>query len=210
MDIGRNVNGRLSTQVTHDCRVFHVAPKKQIWIQPSPSAPTYIYSYVSRYDDGRGVFTTRHFTYNLHDVAVNGNDIYVAEGPYIGKLSPDTDKDMGIQMETRITGPNRLPHKRRTIVMNRNIVTHNRLPGQMTVKVGKKTTVLTLNGNGEQSIEDKGDEQIEEANEPIDTGDGYTKNLRPSCGSNRSVQVDIHVTQGAIALRQLEYDYLEV
>ncbi len=207
-DEGLNVNGRLSQEIVNEqCRLYHLPSRKQIWIRPAEGNKVYIYSYVARHDDGRGVFTIRTFAHPFYDVIEVDNTVYVAYGNKIGRFNEISDKDDGQQIVTHIVGKNQLPRMRRLIVMNRNIVTSNRASGEIDVKVGKKTKTLLLSSGSKQIAEDN--REIVNVTESI-VQDGYLKNLRPSCGSNRSVQTDITVTKGAIALRQLEYDILEV
>ena len=207
-DEGININGRLSKEIVdNQCRLYHLPSRKQIWIRPAEGRKIYIYSYVPRHEDGRGVFTTRVFAHPFCDVVEIDNEVYVAYGNKIARFNENSDKDDGEQIVTHIVSKNQLPTMRRLIVMNRNIITSNRVNGIIDVKVGKKTKTLPLSSGSSPAAEDN--RAIADANESI-AQDGYLKNLRPSCGSNRSVQAEITVKKGAIALRQLEFDVLEV
>ena len=57
----------------------------------------FIYHYLPRYNDGRGVFTSRKFTYSINSVVSVDKDVYVAYGNKIGILDESIDTDDGVQ-----------------------------------------------------------------------------------------------------------------
>ena len=77
-EIGLNINAQLTTITSEQARMWHVPERKQLWIKPGKNQDIFIYHYLPRYEDGRGVFTSRSFVHNLHDVLTVGKDVYIA------------------------------------------------------------------------------------------------------------------------------------
>lgn len=204
---GININGQIMRNMDVNCQLWHIPSRKQIWIKTQNLPTIYIYHYIPRYEDGRGAFTSRELSYVLNDVCDNESGTYIAYGNTIAKLSPNVDTDDGIQITTTIIGANRLASKHSILVMNRLCVLYNRIPGYGLLTCGKKTKQIDFLG-ATTAIYDA-TAPIADSDAPIYTLD-YTRSYRVGGGSNKSVQVSLIIPKGAVSLRQLDYEYLEV
>lgn len=204
---GLNINPWLIGNVDTHCQIWRVVSRKQLWIKTQNSPIVFLYHYLPRYQDGRGAFTSRTFSHILNDVCEVEDTVYVAYGNKIGVLSPSTDLDDNQQIETSFTSGTRLSLIRGIVIMNRLIVTHNVLAGYGKLTIGKTVKDLII-GNGSPYIYDA-NEYIYDANEYINL-DSYTRNHRFSEAYNKDVQIKVFIQKGAISLRGLTYQFIEV
>lgn len=204
---GLNIDPVIIGNIDDTCELWHVPPKKQIWLKVQGDKRVYMYHYVPRYSDGRGAFTVRTMAYNLHDVCCVGDTVYVAYGNKIGLLDDSTDLDDTMQIQTAITSRNKLASKHSILVMNRLFVSNNLIDGYGTIKCGKKTKTLvfaTKSGYAYDATEYAYDADY------YAYLDEYTRSYKVGGGSNKSVQVQIIVQKGAVSIRLFNYQYLEV
>jgi hypothetical protein len=206
-EAGLNINAWIAKNIDSNCQLWHVQSKKQIWVKTQNDKRVYLYHYIPRYDDGRGAFTVRSFTYDLNDVCEVGSNVYVAYGNKIGILDINTDLDDTKQIMTVIKGPNRLAQKHAILVMSKLFVSRNILAGYGTLQIGKKQKNLTFTASSQKIYGNK--TKIYGNTAKLATS-SYTRMYKVGGGSNKSVQVTIIVQKGAIAVRELNYDYLEV
>ena len=204
---GLNINALVVKNLDSNCEMWHVPPKKQIWLKTQNDNRIYMYHYIPRHSDGRGAFTVRTMSYQVHDVYCVGDNVYVAYGNKIGVLDASTDLDDTTQIQTAITGANRLASQHSILVMNRLFVSYNLLPGTGSIKCGKKTKTLTFTSDSPYAYYATG--YAYDATEYA-YAYAYTRSYKVGGGSNKSVQVQILVQSGAISLRQMQYQYLEV
>lgn len=204
---GLAVNTIMAEQVTSDARIWYVPSKQQIWISPNGKNTIYLYHYLPRYNDGRGAFTTRTTVYPIHDVLDYGGKVYVACGNTVALLDKSKDTDCGAQIRSTIIGSNRLATKHSILVMNRLLVTHNRKPGVMTLKCGKKAKQIEI-GTADPIVYYVTDAVVNH-NEPV-AAESKTRSYKVGGGSNKEVQLLLTVEKGAVSLRNLSYEYLEV
>ena len=204
---GLNINAWAAKNIDSNCQVWHVQPKKQIWIKTQNDKRIYIYHYIPRYSDGRGAFTARQFTNQINDVCSVGGTVYLACGNKIGVLDSSVDTDDGVQIQTAITGNNKLTQKHSILVMNRNFVTYNIIDGYGTIQCGKKPKTVTFSANSPDIYGDMNDIF---GNTKDIYSDAYTRSYKVGGGSNKSVQLSILVQKGAVSIRQFDYQYLEV
>jgi hypothetical protein len=205
---GLNINSQISSSVDESCRMWRLPSRKQIWIKPSKSSRIYIYHYIPRYPDGRGAFTVRDFSYEVNDLMELDGKIYIAYYNKIGILDETLDTDDDNQIETVIMGGNKLTSKHTILVMNRNFVCNNILPGQGIIQCGKKPKPITFQAGSTDIYGDADD--IAGSTSPIDVGNAYTRSYKVSGGSCKSVQPLLHVETGAVSLKTFDYKYLEV
>lgn len=204
---GININAWVIKNIDDNCEIWHVPPKKQIWVKTQNDNRIYIYHYMPRYPDGRGTFTVRTMAHSLHDVCSVGDSVYVAYGNKIGVLDIATDLDDDVQIQTSIVGANKLASQHSILVMNRLFISHNVLSGIGTIKCGKKTKTLVFSSDSPYAYD-----AVEYAYDSIDSAytDDYTRSYKVGGGSNKSVQVKVLVQSGAISIRDMQYQYLEV
>lgn len=206
-ETGLNINAWIAKNVDQNCQLWHVQPKKQIWIKSQNDNRIYLYHYIPRYQDGRGSFTVRTFKYALNDVCTVGGDVYIAYGNKIGILDNSNDLDDDMQIQTVIQGPNRISTKRSILIMAKNFVAKNIVPGYGTLQIGKKIKNLTFLSSSPKVY---GNKAKVYGNKNKVVGNSFTRYYKVGGGSNKNVQVTVVVQKGAVALRQLDYDYLEV
>lgn len=206
-ETGLNINAWVAKNVDSNCQLWHVQPKKQIWLKTQNDNRVYLYHYIPRYPDGRGAFTVRSFKYSLNDVCCVGANVYIAYGNKIGILSTATDLDDDMQIQTVIKGNNHLPGKRSILIMQKNFVAENFIPGNGTLQIGKKIKNLVF---GSSSPKVYGNTTKVYGNKMKVYADNYTRYYKVGGGSNKSVQVTVLIQKGAIAVRKLDYDFLEV
>jgi hypothetical protein len=204
---GLNINAWIAKNIDANCQIWHVQPKKQLWVKCQNDKRIYLYHYIPRYNDGRGAFTVRTFTNQLSDVCCVGSGVYVAYGNKVGILDASTDQDDGEQIQTAITGNNKLTQKHSILIMSWILVTRNIVSGYGTVKCGKRTRSINFSSN---SPDVYGDIDDVYGNTADVYTDDYTRKYKVGGGSNRSVQLQILVQKGAISVRKFDYDYLEV
>lgn len=204
---GLNINAWIAKNIDSNCQLWHVQSKKQIWVKCQNDKRIYLYHYIPRYSDGRGAFTVRSFKYQLNDVCTVGSNIYIAYGNKIGILDIGTDLDDNKQIQTIIKGPNRLPQKHRLLIMQKNFVAQNILSGYGVLTVGKKAKNLIFSASSPKVYRNTAKVY---GNTVKVKADAYTRYYKVGGGSNRSVQINLLVQKGAISVRQLDYQYLEV
>ena len=204
---GLNINAWIAKNIDSNCQVWHVQPKKQIWIKTQNDKRIYIYHYIPRYSDGRGAFTARQFTNQINDVCSVGGTVYAACGNKICVLDSSADTDDGVQIQTAITGNNKLTQKHSILVMNRNFVSYNIIDGYGTIQCGKKPKNVSFTASSPDIYGNMTD-VYGDVNSIY--ADSYTRSYKVGGGSNKSVQLSILVQKGAISVRQFDYQYLEV
>lgn len=207
---GLNVNSVLSQIITKNCKMWHLPSKKQIWIAPGDTTKpglVYIYHYSARYEDGRGVFTTRTFKHDLTDVVEADDKVFISYGACIGVLDPTIDTDGDDQIETIMIGQERLASKHSILVMNRLLITNNRIAGWCQLQCGKKTKTIPLSDGTHYVADYKMPVQV--ATSYIED-EPYTRSYKVGGGSNKTVQIKLRVPKGSISLRTMDYEYLEV
>jgi hypothetical protein len=206
-DEGISVNSALMNNMDSNCNMWHIPSRKQIWIKTQTDSAIYIYHYIPRHSDGRGVFTTRSLQHDLSSVCDNGKHVYIAYGNKIGMLDSTLDTDDSKQIVTHILGANRLAPEHFILVMKCLLVTHNMIPGHGTIRVGRKAKKVEFPSDALSADADT--TSIDSATRDIVT-DNYTRSFRVGGGSNRNVQPEIIVEKGAVSIRQFHYKYLEV
>lgn len=207
-ETGLNINSYLLKYITKDCEMWHVPNRKQLWIKPYNGVGVFIYHYLPRYNDGRGVFTARRFTHDIHSIVSIEKDVYVAYGNKIGILDESIDTDDGVQIETSIVSGNRLASGQFILIMNYNFITHNIIDGYGTIGISnKKPKPISFAGKTIKTF--YATMKTATANIKMNAND-YTKEHKIGGGANRNVQFKILVKKGAISLRQLDYTYEEV
>lgn len=204
---GLNINAWIAQNVDANSQIWHVQSKKQLWIKTQNDKRVYLYHYQPRYPDGRGAFTTRTFSNQLNDVCCVGNVVYVAYGNKIGKLDSTLDTDDGVQIQTVIKGANRISTKRSRLIMTKRMVVRNIISGYGTVQFGKRTENLTFSASSPKLY---GNKAKLYGNKTKLTSSAYTKYFKVGGWLNKTAQVIIIVQKGAIAIRQLDYEYLDV
>ncbi|WP_196595314.1 hypothetical protein [Pectinatus frisingensis] len=204
---GLNINAWIAQNIDSSCELWHVVNKKQIWLKTQNDNRIYIYHYIPRYSDGRGAFTVRTFSANLHAVCCVDKNVYVAYGNKIGILDNSVDTDDNNQIQTAIKGANRLASKHSILVMNRLLVSYNIIQGYGIIQCGKKIKQLIFSTNSPYIY---GNTAAIYGNTDYIYADAYTRSYKVGGGSNKNVQLQIIVQKGAISLRELSYQYLEV
>mgnify|MGYP000204354663 FL=1 len=179
-----------------------------MWIKPGKNQDIFIYHYLPRYDDGRGVFTSRSFVHDLHDVLTVGKDVYIAYGNKIGKLDAGIDTDDGEQITTSIVSGNRLAQRLFLLLFSYNFVSSNRIEGYGSITISdKRAKPVTFKAAGTKLY--YANEKLINATGRLNSNE-YTKVNKIGGGANRHLQIKIFVAKGAIALRQFDYTYEEV
>lgn len=209
VETGLAINSQLIRITDKTAAIWYVPSRKQLWVLPKEGADyIFIYHYLPRFSDGRGVFTTRSFTHDIHDVASVDHDVYIAYGNKVGILDESIDTDDGEQIQTSITSGNKLAQRLFLLLMNYTFVTSNKIPGYGSVTISKKKAKAVSFDVSEKRLYD--------ANDPLYTAttmlhnDTYTKVLKIGGGPNRALQIRILIAKGAVSLRQFDYTYAEV
>lgn len=207
-EIGLNINAQLTTITTEKARMWHIPGKKQLWIKPGKNQDVFIYHYLPRYEDGRGVFTSRRFVHDLHDVLTVGKEIYIAYGNKIGKLDSEIDTDNGKQITTSIVSGNRLAQRLFLLLFSYNFVSSNRIEGYGSITISDKLAKPVVFKAAATKLY-YANEKLINATGKLNSNE-YTKVNKIGGGANRHLQIKIFVAKGAIALRQFDYTYEEV
>lgn len=208
-ETGLNINAQLITLTDKTAAMWYVPTRKQLWILPSEKSEyIFIYHYLPRYPDGRGVFTTRAFSHPLHDVQNLDHDVYIAYGNKIGILDSSIDTDDGTQITTAITSGNMLAQRLFILLFNYTFVTSNKIPGYGTVEVSnKKSKGMKFDISDKRLYYET--EYLYDANKPL-ANESFTKFLKIGGGPSRSLQIRIYIAKGAVAIRQFDFSYSEV
>lgn len=213
-EAGININAQLAKNTDSTACIFHIQPKKQIMIRSQNENRVYLYHYLQRYPydeetGARGAFTTRSFKYVLNDISVVGSDVYIAYGNKIGILNQFTDLDDDMQIQTSIQGKNQLPVKRHLLIRSKSFFAKNLIAGNGSLKLGKKPAVQLTFSAGSPKVFGNTDKVFNNTNKVFaSTTTRYYK--IGGGGGNNSLQVQIIVQKGAIAIRQMDYSYSEV
>lgn len=207
-EVGLNINAQLTTITSEQARMWHIPSRKQLWIKPGENQDIFIYHYLPRYEDGRGVFTSRSFVHNLHDVLTVGKDVYIAYGNKIGILDMGVDTDDGEQITTSIVSGNRLAQRLFLLLFSYNFVSSNRIEGYGSITISdKRAKPVTFKAAGTKLY--YANEKLINATGRLNSNE-YTKVNKIGGGANRHLQIKIFVAKGAIALRQFDFNYEEV
>jgi hypothetical protein len=204
---GLNVNAWIASNIDENCEMWRLPNKKQIWLKTQNDNRIYIYHYIPRYQDSRGAFTVRTMSHTLNDVCCVGPRVYVAYGNKIGVLDSSVDTDDGVQIQTAITSGTKIASKHSILVMSRLFVSQNIIEGVGTIKCGKKVRNLSFDTGSTYAYDATG--YAYDATEYA-YQDPYTRSYKVGGGNNKSVNVEILVQNGAISLREMHYEYLEV
>lgn len=207
-EIGLNINAQLTTITTEKARMWHIPGKKQLWIKPGKNQDVFIYHYLPRYEDGRGVFTSRSFVHDLHDVLTVGKEIYIAYGNKIGKLDSGIDTDDGEQITTSIVSGNRLAQRLFLLLFSYNFVSSNRIEGYGSITISDKRAKPVVFKAAATKLY-YANKKLINATDKLNSSE-FTKVNKIGGGANRHLRIKIFVAKGAIALRQFDYTYEEV
>lgn len=207
-ETGLNINAQLTTITSEQARMWHIPSRKQLWIKPGKNQDIFIYHYLPRYEDGRGVFTSRSFVHNLHDVLTVGKNIYIAYGNKIGVLDAGIDTDDGVQIMTSIVSGNRLAQRLFLLLFSYNFVSSNRIDGYGSITISDKRAKPVIFKAAATKLYYANEKLINAAGKL--NSNEYTKVNKIGGGANRHLQIKIFVAKGAIALRQFDYTYEEV
>lgn len=207
-ETGLNINAQLTTITSEQARMWHVPGRKQLWIKPGKSQDIFIYHYLPRYEDGRGVFTTRSFVHDLHDVLTVGKNIYIAYGNKIGVLDAGIDTDDEVQITTSIVSGNRLAQRLFLLLFSYNFVSSNRIEGYGSITISDKRAKPVVFNSAATKLY-YANEKLISATGKLNSSE-FTKVNKIGGGANRHLQIKIFVAKGAIALRQFDYTYEEV
>ena len=207
-ETGLNINPWLLKRVSTDCKMWHIPNRKQLWILPDSGTDIFLYHYLPRYDDGRGVITSRTFSHTLHDVVNRNKEVYIAYGNKIGILDEFIDTDDGIQIQTSIISGNRVSARLFLLLFSYNFIASNIISGEGFITISNKKPKRIEFKNKEIKLVDAIN-FLSDATEKL-YQDEYTKVYKVGGSANRNLQVKIQVTKGAISLRQFDYIYEEV
>lgn len=207
-ETGLNINAQLTTITSEQARMWHIPSRKQLWIKPGKNQDIFIYHYLPRYEDGRGVFTSRSFVHDLHDVLTVGKNIYIAYGNKIGVLDTGIDTDDGVQIMTSIVSGNRLAQRLFLLLFSYNFVSSNRIDGYGSITISDKRAKPVIFKAAATKLYYANEKLINAAGKL--NSNEYTKVNKIGGGANRHLQIKIFVAKGAIALRQFDYTYEEV
>ena len=207
-EIGLNINAQLTTITTEKARMWHIPGKKQLWIKPGKNQDVFIYHYLPRYEDGRGVFTSRSFVHDLHDVLTVGKEIYIAYGNKIGKLDSGIDTDDGEQLTTSIVSGNRLAQRLFLLLFSYNFVSSNRIECYRSITISDKRAKPVVFKAAATKLY-YANKKLINATDKLNSSE-FTKVNKIGGGANRHLRIKIFVAKGAIALRQFDYTYEEV
>lgn len=208
METGLNINAQFIKLIGDGAGMWHVPNRKQLWIKPGKNQGVFVYHYLPRYEDGRGVFTSREFTHDLHDVLTVGKAVYIAYGNKIGLLDESIDTDDGQQIKTSIVSGNRLAQRLFLLLFSYNFVSSNRIEGYGSIGISNKRAKIVMFKASSTKLYYADTKLALAVNKLI--SDDFTKVNKIGGGANRNLQIKILVNKGAIALRQFDYTYEEV
>lgn len=206
-EAGVNINAWVAKNIDCNCALWHLQSRKQIWMKAQTDNRVYLYHYLPRYKDGKGAWTTRKLTYDLHDVCEVENKTYIAYGNKIGILSKATDLDDEEQIQTSIIGNNKLAAQHNLVLMNWKFVSNNAIYGYGIIKCGKKTKNVTFSASSPLVY---GNTSKIYGNIIKVFASDYTALPKVGGGAPKSVQLSVLVQKGAISIRQFDYTYIEV
>lgn len=208
-ETGLNINAYIIKNIKDTCEMWHVPSRKQIWIKPENGNLVFLYHYIPRYEDGRGVFTSRKLSHVLHEVVDYNKDVYMAYGTKIGILDERLDTDDGEQIQTSIISGNRLATKLFILLMNYDFVAHNIIDGYGNVQISNRTPKQIKFASKDERLNDEDGVLLHDYSDLL-SQDEYTKVYKIGGGANRNLQIKIFVQKGAISIRQFDYNYEEV
>lgn len=207
-ETGLNINSWLLKNIDDTCEMYHISSRKQLWIKPRTGRNIFLYHYMPRYTDGRGVFTSRELAHDVNDVYDHEKNVYICYGTKIGVLDDTIDTDDGNQIKTSLVSGNRLAPRLFILLMNYNFITNNIIEGYGTVQISDKTQkVIEFKSSDTKTY--YADGKTYDDNDKL-YREGYTKVYKIGGGANRNLQFKILVNKGAISIRQFDYVYEEV
>lgn len=207
-ETGLAINPWLLKRVTGKSRMWHIPNRKQVWILPDSGREIFMYHYLPRFEDGRGVFTSRLFTHTLQDVSTVDKEVYIAYGSKIGILDESIDTDDGEQIQTSIISGNRVATRLFLLLMSYNFISHNLIPGHGFITISNKKAKRIEFKSKATKLFYATDPLVSATNKLF--SDEYTKVFKVGGGANRNLQIKLFVAKGAISLRQFDYVFEEV
>jgi hypothetical protein len=204
---GLNINAALVQNIDANAKMWHLPSRKQIWIMTQNDKKLYIYHYLPRYSDGRGVFTTRTLQHQISDVWEKGSDVYVAYGTKIAKLNENIDTDDGVQITSSIKGKNVITEQNTIVVKRRRMTARGLIAGSGGLKIGDETLPFTIEPGSPLIF---GNTTKIYGNTNKIAADSFVRLNEPGGGASESVQVAINTNSGKIEIRQINYDYDEM
>ena len=125
-------------------RMWHIPSKRQIWVKGQNDKLVYIYNYNVNVNGVAGSWTRRTFYWQINDVMVNGNDVYILYGNKIGLLDDTTDLDDGNHFTYLLVTKRHIPILKKIILEHFNYLSFNKIPGNAVLELSTKSYPYTF------------------------------------------------------------------
>jgi hypothetical protein len=119
--------------------MWHVPSKRQIWVKGQSDKLVYMYHYNVTVNGIAGSWTRRTFAYQINDVMINENNVYVLYGNKIGKIDETIDTDDGNNFDYLLITKRHIPTLKKYILEYFNYMTVNFVPGNANLELSTKS-----------------------------------------------------------------------
>jgi hypothetical protein len=204
---GRNVNAYLIQNMDTSAKMFYVPPLREVWIKTQNDKRIYCYNTIPFFEDGRGRFTTFDLQYDLNAVWCKDDEVYIAYGNKIARLTYEVATDAAIDIQTSTQTKRFLPVNKFTRIKRRKFYAKNIVPGSGTFAVGNKTEPYLIT-TSDQEIFSREDD-IFDATDEI-AADDFIEINKSGGGNARSYQVTVVTSSGADEIRSIMLHTQEV
>jgi hypothetical protein len=135
---GHFINPWLALNSDNNAKVWHIPSKRQIWVKGQNDKIIYIYHYNVLANGVAGSWTRRTFVYQIHDVILRDNHVYVLYGNKIGELDDNIDTDDGNHFTAQITTRRSIPNLKKYIITHFNYMSYNMVSGDAILDISTK------------------------------------------------------------------------
>lgn len=141
---GYFINPQLVSNSDSTAKVWHVPSRRQIWVKGQEDKFVYIYHYNVTVNGVAGSWTRRTFYWQINDVMVKGNSVYVLYGNKIGQIDDTIDTDDGNSISYILISKRHTPRLKNYILENFNYTTYNFIAGSATLELSEKSYPYTF------------------------------------------------------------------
>ena len=143
VETGANINPQVILQVDTSAQIWHVYPRRQLWIKTQNDKSVYIFHY------NTGAFTRRTFKYQISDVWCEGNKVYVAYGTKIAVIDTTIATDDDTAIVAQLKSKRWVATSLALFVTRILFETSNIIAGDFILKVGTKTIAQSTGITGD-------------------------------------------------------------
>ena len=193
-ETGANINPQVILQVDTSAKIWHVYPRRQLWIKTQNDKSVYIFHY------NTGAFTRRTFKYQISDVWCEGTKVYVAYGTKIAIVDTTIATDDSSAISCQLKSKRWVASRLALFVTRILFETSNMIAGDYFLTIGNKTIATNAGVTGDIAALDT-DIAALDTDPAVDSS--FTRIFQRVGIWNSAIDIRIVVNTGAIAIRNI-------